>query len=373
MRLLICLVQALDLGEHMSRLTSPQYRALMEALLEAFPTLEALESFTRLELGIDLQRVAIGSSLDTIYFRLIQHLEANGRGLALIEALVRLRPHLSSVHVAAAEMRPGYYSSIRNAYERHLTKTPMLDFYKWMTELHVAALRVCKIVVDGKLYRSSGTGFLVGPDLVLTNYHVVEQVIGEHDSAPCRVSIEFEGTGLRAAPDRAAFELAEDKWLVAWSPPHPTDCKFGTVSLATTDQLDFALLRLSSEPGNSRIGGTFAADSAERGWFRLSNTEHISEPGAPLIVLQRPRGSNTMIAIDTAGVVSTNPSRTRVHYRTNTDPGSSGSPCFSLEVSPVLIHQGFVDWPDPDESFNQGVPLGMIWDQIRDSGTTLES
>jgi V8-like Glu-specific endopeptidase len=58
-------------------------------------------------------------------------------------------------------------------------------------------------------------------------------------------------------------------------------------------------------------------------------------------------------------MIGLNISETRVRYRTNTQPGSSGSPCFDQDWNLVALHQG-----NPPHHLrplsNQGIPLSAI-------------
>ena len=65
------------------------------------------------------------------------------------------------------------------------------------------------------------------------------------------------------------------------------------------------------------------------------------------------------LALDTQAVIGLNANGTRVRYRTNTDPGSSGSPVFTMDWDLVALHHlGDPDWHNP--GFNQGVPIELI-------------
>ena len=63
--------------------------------------------------------------------------------------------------------------------------------------------------------------------------------------------------------------------------------------------------------------------------------------------------------MDLNAIQQTNANGTRIRYATNTLPGSSGSPCFTLDWIPVALHH----YGDPSfggAKYNQGVPLSAI-------------
>jgi hypothetical protein len=68
------------------------------------------------------------------------------------------------------------------------------------------------------------------------------------------------------------------------------------------------------------------------------------------------------LALDTEAVIGVNDSGTRVRYRTNTDEGSSGSPCFDDRWNLVALHHAgdpkFAPLYHPE--YNQGIPFAAI-------------
>jgi V8-like Glu-specific endopeptidase len=49
----------------------------------------------------------------------------------------------------------------------------------------------------------------------------------------------------------------------------------------------------------------------------------------------------------------------RLRYRNNTEPGSSGSPVFTLAWELVALHHAGAPGPEP-ASYNQGIPMARI-------------
>jgi V8-like Glu-specific endopeptidase len=81
--------------------------------------------------------------------------------------------------------------------------------------------------------------------------------------------------------------------------------------------------------------------------------------GAPLLIAQHPQGEPIKLAIDMDAVLGLNGNATRVRYATNTEPGSSGSPCFDMDWTLVALHHmGDPRWRNPQ--YNEGVPISLI-------------
>jgi hypothetical protein len=67
-------------------------------------------------------------------------------------------------------------------------------------------------------------------------------------------------------------------------------------------------------------------------------------------------------------LVEFNGNRTRVRYRVNTEPGSSGSPCFDRNWDIVALHHAGAYKDDAKDRFNQGIPIGRIVADLRSQG-----
>ena len=71
------------------------------------------------------------------------------------------------------------------------------------------------------------------------------------------------------------------------------------------------------------------------------------------------------LALETAGMIGLNGNGSRVRYTTNTEPGSSGSPCFDQNWDLIALHHsGDPNW---DPSWNEGIPIKLIEEQIKNN------
>jgi hypothetical protein len=192
-----------------------------------------------------------------------------------------------------------------------------------------------------------GTGFLVGPDEIITNFHVVQQLmLSGHP--PEESTVRFD---VRSAPDGGAVLAGRpcalaDKWLLAWS-PHDSAKQESIAAAGDDARLDYALLRLA-EPVGEEETGLGAPDVARRGWVALSPRARTPVAGDQTVILQHPGGGALKLAADS--VVEYVEKQAAVKYLANTDEGSSGSPCFSSGWELVALHQGGAG----DGAANQG-------------------
>lgn len=238
---------------------------------------------------------------------------------------------------------------------------PVVD---WRVELAKLENRVCKAEVPTTAGLSSGTAFLVGRDLVMTNFHVVEALItrgtsgGVEDpiAGPKQVRFRFDYKSVcgRVFSEGTTYGLADD-WKVDVSPNSDK-------SDPREDELDYAILRLDSMAADEEVGDSSYGGRSTRGFIQIPDRRHPFEPGSPIFILQHPKGTPLKLAFDTDAVQAINPRRTRVRYKTNTEPGSSGSPCFDQNWNLVALHHS----GDPDfnplhaPQFNEGIPIDAI-------------
>jgi hypothetical protein len=233
-----------------------------------------------------------------------------------------------------------------------------LDIRVWQSRLTQIERRVCRVELEGN---AVGTGFLVGPDTVLTNWHVFEAAKdqGKVDALGCRFDYELLPDG-KVQPGQLVMLQAGG--LVDSSPYSKAE---GTDKpdnpLPTTAELDYALLRLSSRVGEQQV------DGAARGWIALPKAVLPLTADGPILIVQHPQGTPMKLAMDTQAVIGLNGNGTRINYRTNTDPGSSGSPVFTMDWDLVALHHsGDPAWVNP--TYNQGVPIELVRQRIEAGG-----
>jgi V8-like Glu-specific endopeptidase len=90
--------------------------------------------------------------------------------------------------------------------------------------------------------------------------------------------------------------------------------------------------------------------------------------------MQHPDGGYLKLAIDSEAIIGQNTNGTRVQYRTNTEKGSSGSPCFNSNWELVALHHS----GDPNyellhkPAYNEGIPMYAIRQYMQRNGMEAE-
>lgn len=354
------------------QLTGSEFREFYEALRNAF-LLEELEQMVSFLRGEPLERIALGRSGNAIYHRLIERAEAGGWTAELLNAARAERP--DDPQLLAFAQQFGLAPTIEfvaatgesplGLLERQIRKSNrFLNVSDWCRRLSDVESRVCR--VESATAGALGTGFLVGPAAVITSYHVLEDLL-EGDVIPSEIRFRFDyklmanGTSL----SEGVFHRLADDWLLDFSPYSQHDNQNTHASgEPADDELDYVLVQLAGAAGNELINtGSYSASvQRKRGFIPVPKPHPSIQPSGALFILQHPRGGPLKLALDTDAVIGFNVRGNRVRYRTNTEPGSSGSPCFDAEWNLIALHQGAnsscADLHHGE--YNQGIPFHYI-------------
>jgi V8-like Glu-specific endopeptidase len=171
-----------------------------------------------------------------------------------------------------------------------------------------------------------GTGFLTAGSyfnknfsdapIFVTNAHVISEVV-EGAVRPADALVTFE-------LDRSATEMPvyyKVKELLFTSEPGP----LGEPN-ETYDRLDVTLLRLEHLEG--------------QGSLKSANALPVIEERSKAFVIGHPKGSALQVSLFDSKLLDVDDAQRLIHYRTPTDPGSSGSPVFSEAWEVIAIHHG---------------------------------
>lgn len=181
-----------------------------------------------------------------------------------------------------------------------------------------------------------GTGFLVGPDLLLTNHHVLPV-----------------NANLTQRQVRFGYRL-NDQDLVEMGTTHT----FSEILASSPNtELDFTLVRLTEAVG---------ADTAF-GHVTLVDRE-LNEDDT-LYIVQHPDGRPQQIALSSDPVVYIAPGHRRVQYLTDTEHGSSGAPVCNHQGFVVALHHSGSPHPRLPAALrhihgNEGIPIKAILPEL---------
>lgn len=204
---------------------------------------------------------------------------------------------------------------------------------------------VCRVEAPGH-GNTLGTGFLIAPRLILTNYHViyaVDDAIGLLEQAT-KLEFRFGYKNFPVIQSGRLYKAKDEGALLAYS---------------EGQNLDYALICLADTPHDNDgipIQPLFPL---------FANNPRKLLLDEPIAIIQYPEGDAVKVAYGKVALEY----EQRFQYNVNTLHGSSGSPIFDKHWNLVGLHRG--NGPDPDnksvpELGNEGIALIAILSKIKD-------
>ena len=316
-------------------LKGEQMEALRNALVSAFTEYEDLSEMMLFKLNERLERHVARGPMDRVATQVIVWAESQGKLSALIAGALDQVPGNPALRRFALEVSLTSDAPPEGQLESVVLKNvPFQQVSQFRSNMIKRERTVCRVEMpEGK---GVGTGFLIGPGTILTNWHVAK-ILTDENLKPEQVGVRFDYV---AGPDGVTvpagkFYRFAAEWLIDSSPE--------------TD-LDFAAVRLDGEPGSEKDAQT----GETRGW--LEYRPHKFAVGEVQLILQHQAAASLNLS---AGVVTAlNTLHKRITYTANTEGGSSGSPVFTLGWQLVALHHY------GHQSGNMGIPVENIWQQL---------
>ncbi|NEO46318.1 MAG: trypsin-like peptidase domain-containing protein [Moorea sp. SIO4A3] len=357
-----------NLSSNFFRLTGQQYQQLTDTLLYAFPSKSILAKLVYFKFSKNLDSIAMGDDLKEIVFNLIIAAQAEGWVDKLIVGARESNPGNPTLFAFAQELNLAIAMpqplSARGGLEKLIKKTNcFLDVNRWRERLGQIEGQVCRVeITNNDNTREFATGFLISSNVVITNYHVVELVILEQArSSNVILRFDYKKLGNNKIINLGTeYRLVEDDWLIDHSP-------YTNNPLPTPDELNYALLRVDGVPGEEPIGKNPDPNSPQRQWIELPQEPYYQfVPNTPLFIVQHAKAEPLKLAFDTEAIITINENGTMVKYKTNTEPGSAGSPCFDINWNLVALHHS----RDPSwkPSYRAGTPFSAICARLEKQG-----
>lgn len=207
--------------------------------------------------------------------------------------------------------------------ERVIGKNHLMDinFLKKGVEVSKTVCRLIRFKEEIK--QPIGTGFLVGPNLLMTNFHVINS-----KRAARRLTAEFEY-------EKNEQGQIKNTTLFQFNPD---------VFFLNNETLDYTIIALSpiaiNQPSKKLV---------DYGYNKLTNSSHKIMEGERVSIIQHPEGLPKMMAIRDNRVVKIH--NDFIHYTTDTQKGSSGSLVANDQWSIVALHRSGVAAKDDNDNY----------------------
>ncbi len=197
----------------------------------------------------------------------------------------------------------------------------------WIEHGVQAAKSVCRILTP----RGLGTGFLIAPDLIMTNNHVIpSSAVAAESVAEFNYQQDSKGKLLPTC----RYQLDRDRFH-------------------TSEELDYTIVGVLPGPSKPHL---------ETWGCLVLNPNADPVPDEHVIIIQHPNGGLKQIVLTANQVFHLE--GYRLYYTTDTMPGSSGSPVFNDSWQVIAIHHaegGLQTNTRGDKRFvNEGILMSAI-------------
>ena len=198
----------------------------------------------------------------------------------------------------------------------------------------------------------TGTGFLISPDLFMTNHHVLPTP--EHADAAV-IEFEFEADLHGRSRPETTFRLDPDQCF----------------AFSHVDLLDYTVVGIGE-----RLAGERRLE--EFGYNPLSASSSKHSIGEYANIIQHPDGRAKEVVLQDNLIAARH--EIALHYLADTEPGSSGSPVFNNRWQVIALHHwGEIKEPNPEvdkvipDAVNEGIRISRIVHDLGEQVSVLSS
>ena len=226
---------------------------------------------------------------------------------------------------------PSDFEVGKRVFERIIDANNLLDvtFLSEGTRMVRAVGRIALPVINGTRL---GTGFMVSPQIMMTNNHVLGD-ISETGNATLEFDFYRREDGTTGPVIR--FRLLPNLFFVTDSP------------------LDFTLVAVEAT-------GADGINVRTRGWFPLIGPSGKALVGERVSIIQHPNGDPQKVTLHDNEVEDVDSENDFLHYKTDTMGGSSGSPVLNINWDLVALHHAAVG------NSNEGIRISSIVTRLRE-------
>jgi V8-like Glu-specific endopeptidase len=342
------------------KLSGNELRKLVEAIVSAYPDKQDLAAMVQFELEETLEAIAGGGNLRQLVFNLVTKWAIpRGKIYRLIlaayesnpdnpelkefyESVVLQKRFIVSPTVAVTDFGPDIdWKGETDEIQLQSWLKPEPDYWDvgFLKRAIEQSASVCRIEIPSR--KIMGTGVLITPNQVLTNYHVLRPTESEN----------IETNALNAVLKFGCF--TSDDGVETQGKSFQLNGQKPILHFSKTEDLDYVLLQVESKI-------THEKDIKPARW--KTNKLPLEKMG--INVLQHPEGDSMKLSVSQDGITGVYANSGLVQYVNKTALGSSGSPCFDENWFLVALHHA--QRAKTFGSIREGILWTSIYQEIKD-------
>ena len=342
------------------KLSGADLKKLVNAIVSAYPTKDDLAMMVQFELEENLDALAGGGNCTHLVFNLVTKWAIpRGKIYRLIIAAYEANPdnpELKEFYESVVLKKRFIVDATPTAKDfgpdiNWLGETDEVQLQSWLKpepdywdvgflkRAIEQSVSVCRLEIPSR--NIMGTGVLITPNKVLTNYHVLQP--SEEDN--------IESNALNAVLNFGCF--TSDDGVETQGKSFQLDRQEPILKSSKTEDLDYILLQVESKI-------TQAQEIKPARW----DAKKLPIEKRGINVLQHPEGDSMKLSVSQDGITGVYRNSGLVQYVNKTALGSSGSPCFDEDWYLVGLHHA--QRAKTFGTIREGILFASIYPEIKD-------